>query len=156
MGIPAASGRKKIVTFCRLSCSLFLVFWRKKCRSSPMSTSFPHGFHGFQGLPSRNTTNSATTANPRINNVNSRTDTDTSITYRPGGQSPVEISSSSAIAMNRDNDIECQDSQPTTCPVAVLASSILSGSNCSFSNHGRELPVSIAVPIYGNIQTSGM
>jgi len=102
-----------------------------------MSTSFPHGFHGFQGLvPTNATTNTNTNSSLPITN---RTVVENnSTTYRPGGQSS-----------NRDNDIECRDEQPLTCAVAMPA-----GSDCD--NDCVDVPVSIAVPIYGNGQLSGM
>ena len=108
-----------------------------------MSTSFPHGFHGFQGLtPTSLTTNST---NRRAN----RTEADNSITYRPGGHSPIEMAPT--VVDSRDNDIECHDDQPITCAVAVHASS-----DCGGSNHGHDVPISIAVPIYGHGLISGM
>ena len=55
---------------------------------------------------------------------------------------------------NQTHDIECCDSnQPLTCAVAVSASN-----NCGDNNIDcidDDVPVSIAVPIYGNGQITG-
>ena len=97
-----------------------------------MSTSFPHGFLGFQGLTPTTSTNN----NPRTNT----TATDISITYQPGGPSPVVMAST--MVNNHNHDIECCDSnQPLTCAVAT--------SNDYSNDCLDDVPVSIAVPISG-------
>lgn len=100
-----------------------------------MSTSFPHGFLGFQGLtPSSINNTNSTNNNPRTNT----TTTDISSTYQPVGPSPVVMAST--MVNNHNHHIECCDSnQPLTCAVAT--------SNDYSNDCLDDVPVSIAVPI---------
>ena len=141
---------RKVIAFPTFSCSFSgrSVIKPTFCRS--MSTSFPHGFLGFQGLTPTTSPNNTTSTNnnPRTNTPAN----DMSITYRPGGPSPIDMTST--MVNNQTHDIECCDSnQPLTCAVAVSASN-----NCGDNNIDcidDDVPVSIAVPIYGNGQITG-